>query len=178
MPIQRYWFNDGPLLPIEFACHSTKDRITAVIVPGVRRVRSLWAIMTVNDVDAARKTGGSANITQQVNLAVVAKVPIEQFRAHAKSRGWRHARLLSSASNAYNRDSQGEAPDGTQTPNANVFLRRDGKVHHLWSSELYHAPVDPGQDMRHVDFMWPMWSAFDRTPGGRGTDWRPKLDYF
>src|SRR5712691_3297182 len=63
MPIQRYWFNDGPLLPIEFACHSTKDRITAVIVPGVRRVRSLWAIMTVNDVDAARKTGGSAHHT-------------------------------------------------------------------------------------------------------------------
>jgi predicted dithiol-disulfide oxidoreductase (DUF899 family) len=33
------------------------------------------------------------------------------------------------------------------------------------------------QDMRHVDFMWPMWSMFDRTPGGRGKNWGPALDY-
>jgi predicted dithiol-disulfide oxidoreductase (DUF899 family) len=32
--------------------------------------------------------------------------------------------------------------------------------------------------MRHVDFMWPMWSIFDLTPEGRGKSWRgPRLDY-
>jgi predicted dithiol-disulfide oxidoreductase (DUF899 family) len=121
--------------------------------------------------------GAAQHLTQQINFAVVARVPIEQFRALARSRGWRHARLLSSANNSYNRDYQGEAPDGSQLPNANVFVRRDGKIHHLWSSELFHVAPDPGQDMRHVDYMWPMWSVLDHTPGGRGADWGAKLEY-
>jgi predicted dithiol-disulfide oxidoreductase (DUF899 family) len=120
--------------------------------------------------------GAAPHISQQINFAVVAKAPIEQFRAHAKSRGWSHARLLSSANNTYNHDYHGEGPDG-QMPIATVFVRRDGKIHHSWSSELIFVPSDPGQDMRHVDFMWPMWSILDRTPGGRGTDWHPELDY-
>jgi len=121
--------------------------------------------------------GEVPHITQVINFAVVAKVPIERFRAHAKSRGWCHARLLSSANNAYNLDYQAEAPDGSQNPIATVFARRGGKIHHFWSSELMMAPSDPGQDMRHVDFMWPLWMILDRTPAGRGTDWRPALDY-
>jgi predicted dithiol-disulfide oxidoreductase (DUF899 family) len=121
--------------------------------------------------------GAVPHITQQINFAVVAKVPIEQFRAHAQSRGWRHARLLSSASNTYNRDYRAEEPDGAQSPVATVFVRRGGKIQHFWSSELLHVPSDPGQDMRHVDFMWPLWSVLDRRPQGRGTDWRPELDY-
>ena len=120
--------------------------------------------------------GASRHISQQINFAVVAKAPIERFRAHAQSRGWRHARLLSSANNTYNHDYQGEGPHG-QSPIATVFVRRDGKIHHFWSSELMLAPSDPGQDMRHVDFMWPMWSVLDATPEGRDADWRPELDY-
>ncbi|GAC1687662.1 MAG: DUF899 family protein [Candidatus Dormibacteraceae bacterium] len=121
--------------------------------------------------------GEAPHITQRINFAVVAKVPIERLRAHAKSRGWRHARLLSSAGSSYNRDYQAEAPDGSQMPIATVFARRGGKIHHFWSSELMMAPSDPGQDMRHVDFMWPLWLILDRTPAGRGADWRPELDY-
>ncbi len=117
------------------------------------------------------------HITQRINFAVVAKAPIERFRAHAQSRGWRHARLLSSAQNTYNRDYQAEAPDGSQFAMATVFARRDGKIHHFWSSELFLVPSEPGQDPRHVDFMWPLWSVLDRTPEGRGTDWWPELDY-
>jgi len=121
--------------------------------------------------------GELPHITQQINFAVVAKAPIDRFRAHAQTRGWRHARLLSSANNTYNRDFQAEAPDGAQFPMATVFARRDGKIHHFWSSELFLVPSQPGQDPRHVDFMWPLWLVLDRTPEGRGTDWRPQLDY-
>jgi predicted dithiol-disulfide oxidoreductase (DUF899 family) len=121
--------------------------------------------------------GELPHITQQINFAVVAKPPIERFRAHAQSRGWRHARLLSSANNTYNRDYQAEAPDGAQLPMATVFVRRDGKIHHFWSSELFLVPSEPGEDPRHVDFMWPLWSVLDRTPAGRGKDWRPENDY-
>ncbi|MDQ2944325.1 MAG: DUF899 family protein [Candidatus Dormibacteraeota bacterium] len=121
--------------------------------------------------------GAAPHIAQQINFAVVAKVPIEQFRAHAKARGWRHARLLSSANNTYNRDYRAEGSDGEQLPMATVFARRDGKIHHTWSSELFLVPNDRGQDMRHVDFMWPLWTVLDRTPDGRGIDWHPALDY-
>jgi predicted dithiol-disulfide oxidoreductase (DUF899 family) len=58
-----------------------------------------------------------------------------------------------------------------------VFARRDGRIHHFWSSELFDAPRDPGEHPRHVDFMWPLWAILDRTPDGRGADWNPKLDY-
>jgi predicted dithiol-disulfide oxidoreductase (DUF899 family) len=121
--------------------------------------------------------GAVPHITQQINFAVVARVPLERFRAHAKSRGWRHARLLSSANNTYNPDYHAEAASGAQDPMATVFARRGGKIHHFWSSELYLVPSDPGEDMRHVDFMWPLWSILDRTPEGRDKDWRPELDY-
>ena len=121
--------------------------------------------------------GAAPHISQQINFAVVAKAPLGQFRAHAKARGWRHARLLSSAGNTYNRDYHAEAPGGDQDPMATVFTRRGGKIHHFWSSELYLVPSDPGQDMRHVDFMWPLWSVLDRGPKGRDPEWRPELRY-
>ena len=121
--------------------------------------------------------GAARHLTQRINFAVVAKPSIEQFRAHAQARGWRHARLLSSAGNTYNRDYHAESPEGEQLPMATVFVRRAGKIHHMWSSELFLVPPDPGQDPRHVDFMWPMWKIFDATPDGRGKDWGAELDY-
>jgi predicted dithiol-disulfide oxidoreductase (DUF899 family) len=121
--------------------------------------------------------GAATHIAQRVNIAVAAKVPIAQFRAHAAGRGWRNIRLLSSAGSTYNADYGAEAPDGGQLPVATVFVRRGGKIHHFWSSELMAAPHDPGQHPRHVDFMWPVWSVFDTTPDGRGTDWDLQLAY-
>jgi predicted dithiol-disulfide oxidoreductase (DUF899 family) len=121
--------------------------------------------------------GAAPHLKQQINFAVAAKVPIERFRAHAQTRGWRHARLLSSGASTYNRDYRAEAEDGSQLPLATVFARRNGKIHHFWSSELFFAPTEPGQHPRHVDFMWPLWLVFDRTPDGRGTDWHAQLEY-
>src|SRR5207249_4667648 len=83
-----------------------------------------------------------------------------------RRRGSRNVRLLSSANTTYNRDYFAEEPDGRQNPLATVFVRRGGKIHHHWSSELYFAPTDPGQHPRHVDFIWPLWAVFDRTPEG------------
>jgi predicted dithiol-disulfide oxidoreductase (DUF899 family) len=123
--------------------------------------------------------GAVPHMTQQINFAVVTKAPIETFSAHARVRGWRHARLLSSAHNTYNRDYYAETPDEEQFAMATVFTRRDGRIHHFWSSELWltFVPPEPGQDPRHVDFMWPLWSVLDRTPDGRGNTWRPQLSY-
>ncbi len=120
--------------------------------------------------------GEAPHISQRINLAVVAKAPIEQFEAHARTRGWRNVRLLSSANTTYNADYHGESGAG-QNPIATVFVRRDGKIHHFWSSELFFAPTEPGLHPRHVDFIWPLWAVLDLTPEGRGTDWRPELAY-
>jgi predicted dithiol-disulfide oxidoreductase (DUF899 family) len=122
-------------------------------------------------------SGQSRHLTQQVNLAIAAKAPIERLRAHAYSRGWADIRLISAANNSYNHDYHAESPDGSQWPVATVFVRRDGAIHHQWSSELLYAPSSPGQHPRHVDFMWPLWNILDTTPGGRGTDFHPQLEY-
>ncbi|HXR15376.1 MAG TPA: DUF899 family protein [Terriglobales bacterium] len=121
--------------------------------------------------------GTTPHATQRINLAVVARNPLEKIRAHARSRGWRNLRLLSSANNTYNRDYHGENPEGDQMPGLNVFTRRDGKIHHFYYTELRFVPPDPGQNERHVDMFWPLWNLFDYTPEGRGKDWYPKLVY-
>jgi predicted dithiol-disulfide oxidoreductase (DUF899 family) len=121
--------------------------------------------------------GAALHATQRINLVVVAKSPIARIRAYARERGWRNLRLLSSAGNTYNRDYHGEDDKGSQMPALNVFTRRASRIHHSFCTELMFAPSDPGQDPRHIDMMWPLWNLLDFTPEGRGTDWRPKLEY-
>lgn len=121
--------------------------------------------------------GEIPHLRQHISVAVATKAPVERFLSHASSRGWRHARLLSSAQSSYNRDYQAETSEAAQRPMATVFVRRAGIIHHFWSSELLLAPLDPEQGPRHVDFMWPLWSILDRTPDGRGDTWMPQLHY-
>ena len=121
--------------------------------------------------------GAARHVTQRINFVVVAKAPIDKFRSHARKRGWRHAQLLSSANNTFNVDYRAEGPDGQQFPLAHVFVKRGKKIRHFWSSELWFAGPDPKQDMRHVDFMWPLWSILDTTPKGRGATWGVQLEY-
>ena len=121
--------------------------------------------------------GAARHVTQKINLVVVAKAPIDKFSRHARKRGWRHAQLLSSASNSFNVDYRAEAPNGQQFPLAHVFVRRGKKIRHFWSSELWFSTPDSNEDMRHVDFMWPLWSILDTTPKGRGKTWGAQLEY-
>lgn len=55
LPIRSGWSEDGPCLPVEFARQSRDGRITLVIVPGVRSVRSLWARMSVDRLEVAKE---------------------------------------------------------------------------------------------------------------------------
>ena len=121
--------------------------------------------------------GASPHVTQRINFAAVAKSPIARVRTVARERGWNHLRLLSSAGNTYNLDYHGEDEKGDQLPSLNIFVRRDGKIHHSYHTELLFAKSEPGQDGRHVDMIWPLWNMFDFTPDGRGKDWYPKLKY-
>lgn len=54
LPIRGTWFDDGPLLPIEFARESSQGRITLVICDVPYRVRSLWTLLEANDLETAK----------------------------------------------------------------------------------------------------------------------------
>jgi predicted dithiol-disulfide oxidoreductase (DUF899 family) len=120
--------------------------------------------------------GAVDHFTQRANLAVVVKSPIERVKKIARQRGWRRLPLLSSANNSYNSDYHGENVAGGQLPMMNVFVRRKGKIHHSYATELQFMPPDKGQNQRHIDMMWPLWNLLDLTPEGRG-DFFPSLDY-
>ena len=132
-------------------------------------------VMCTSILDAL--DGEAPHVVQRVNLAVVAKSPIERILGFTRPRGWHNLRLLSSAGNTYNRDYHAEEANGAQIPACNVFVRRDGKVRHFYSTELLYERTEPGQEGRHVDMFWPLWNLFDLTPEGRGTDWYPRLTY-
>jgi predicted dithiol-disulfide oxidoreductase (DUF899 family) len=121
--------------------------------------------------------GAVEHASQHVNLAVVAKAPLDRILTFARERGWRRLRLLSSAGNSYNRDYLGETEAGHQTPMLNVFHRDGDTIRHFWASELFYAPTDPGQEPRHVGTIEPLWNLFDLTREGRPMDWDEQLHY-
>lgn len=121
--------------------------------------------------------GAMPHVLQRINVAIVAKSPIQRIRQFARQRGWRNLRLLSSAYNSYNADYHGETADARQIPALNVFVRREGRIFHSYNAELLYATSDPGQHSRHVDSIWPIWNLFDLTPEGRGSDWHLALRY-
>lgn len=121
--------------------------------------------------------GVAEHAAQRISLAVAAKAALPPIMAHARKRGWRRPRLLSSAGNTFQRDYHGENADGSALPSLNVFHREGAVIRHFWASESLYAPAEPGQDPRHGDTIDPLWNLFDFTPEGRGADWHPKLSY-
>ncbi len=121
--------------------------------------------------------GAAEHVSQQINLAVVAKSPLSRILTFAQERGWRRLRLLSSAGNNFKRDYHGETAAGDQMPMLNVFHRDGDVIRHFWSTELLYAPTDPGQDPRHVGTLEPLWNLFDLAPEGRPPDWEEQLSY-
>ena len=111
------------------------------------------------------------------NLVIVAKARAEQLAACAQERGWKNIRLLSAAGNTFRKDYGGEAPDGEPVPIMTVFRRdADGTIRLQWASELVAEPCDPGQDMRHLGTVEPLWTLFDLTSNGRPSR-TEQLDY-
>ncbi|CAN7152270.1 DUF899 domain-containing protein [Trinickia sp. LjRoot230] len=121
--------------------------------------------------------GETPDIEQRVALAIVGRAPIERLVAFKQERGWRHLRLYSSGGNHFNRDYAHEDPEQGDNPALNVFVRRGGEIRHFWAGEMGPETADPGQDPRGAPDLMPLWTVLDFTPGGRGTDWYPKLEY-
>jgi predicted dithiol-disulfide oxidoreductase (DUF899 family) len=179
-----YLFDEGAA-DLQDSTTTRKTRLSELFQPG-KDTLAIYSFMYGPKMKAACPSctsildsldGTAPHATQRINLAVVARNPLEKIRTHARARGWRNLRLLSSAANTYNRDYHGENAEGDQMPALNIFTRRDGKIHHFYYTELRFVPPDQGQNERHVDMFWPLWNLFDYTPEGRGTNWYPKLTY-
>ncbi len=170
-----YVFNEegGPVCLSELFAEGKDTLIVYSYMYGPQMKQPCVACTSILDA----LDGEAPHVMQRVNLVVVAKSPIERIRQFTDDRGWRNLRLLSSEKNTYNRDYHGELPDGSQLPTLNVFVRREGRIHHFYCTELLFAPADSGQDERHVDSIWPLWNLFDLTPDGRGEKWYPRLSY-
>ena len=126
----------------------------------------------LDQLDAAAE-----HAAQHVNLTVAAKAPLDRVLTFAAERGWRRLRMLSSAGTTYNRDYLAETADGSQQPMLNVFHRDGDTIRHFWGSELFYAPVDPGQEPRHVGTIEPLWNLFDLTREGRPATWHEQFSY-
>lgn len=119
--------------------------------------------------------GTAINLRERVAIAVTARSPIERLVEFQQRRGFAHLPFVSDSAGEYTR-TYVSAEDG-DVPGFAVFVRRDGRVFHFYSSEMNGAMADPGQDPRGAPDLDPLWLMLDLTPEGRGTDWYPKLEY-
>jgi predicted dithiol-disulfide oxidoreductase (DUF899 family) len=121
--------------------------------------------------------GNAIDIKQRVALKIIGRSPVERQMAFARERGWEHLDFVQTVGDDYARDLRLINDDGSENP-ALVVYRRDGdRVRLFWAAEMPGKAADPGQDPRTAPDISSLWSILDLTPGGRGTDWYPKLSY-
>ena len=118
----------------------------------------------------------SRDISQRVAVAVIGRSPVERQLAFARERSWNNLKFYATVGDDFARDYRGLAPDGSEWPALDVWVRREGQVRHSWGSE-FGGTADPGQDTRGAPDPTPLWNILDLTPAGRGADWYPKLAY-
>jgi predicted dithiol-disulfide oxidoreductase (DUF899 family) len=116
------------------------------------------------------------DISQRIAIAVIGRSPVARQLAYARERGWTNLKFYETVGDDFARDYRGLAPDGSEWPALDIWVRRDGLVRHFWGAELF-GTEDPGQDPRGAPDPTPLWNILDLTPAGRGSDWYPKLAY-
>ncbi len=121
--------------------------------------------------------GNAADIKQRVALKILGRSPVGRQYAFAQERGWRDLNFVQTVGDDYAKDLGILMPDGSEYPALVVYRREGDEVRLFWASEMTKEMADPGQDPRDAPDIASLWSILDLTPGGRGTDWYPKLQY-
>ncbi|HET9639797.1 MAG TPA: DUF899 family protein [Allosphingosinicella sp.] len=117
------------------------------------------------------------DIAQRVALAVIGRSPVERQLAFARERGWRNLKFYATVGDDFPRDYRGLAPNGDEWASLNLWVKKDGAVRHFWGASEAMGTEDPGQDAHLAPDPTPLWNILDLTPGGRGKDWYPSLEY-
>lgn len=121
--------------------------------------------------------GAARDLEQRVAIAIIGRSPVSRQLAFARERGWRFLKFYATVSDDFPNDYRGLAPDGGEWPMLDVWTRQGTTVRHFWGSEAAAETADPGEDARNAPDPEALWNLLDLTPGGRGTDWYPKLEY-
>ncbi|MDO9367482.1 MAG: DUF899 family protein [Sphingopyxis sp.] len=121
--------------------------------------------------------GNAKDIKQRVAFKIFGRSPVERQNAFALERGWQALDFLQIVGEDYATDFNLLMPDGGEVPALVVFKRSKDGVRMFWRSEMTADMADPGQDPRDAPDIASLWTILDLTPGGRGTDWYPALDY-
>jgi predicted dithiol-disulfide oxidoreductase (DUF899 family) len=121
--------------------------------------------------------GNAADIKQKVSLKILGRSPVERQNAFARERGWADLDFVQTIGDDYPRDLGVLTDDGLEYPAFVVYKRSGDELRLFWASEMRKDMADAGQDPRDAPDIASLWSILDLTPGGRGTDWYPKLSY-
>ncbi|MCT7664118.1 DUF899 family protein [Shinella kummerowiae] len=116
------------------------------------------------------------DVEQRVALAIVGRSPVERQLAFARQRGWTHLKFYQTVGDDFARDYRALV-DGDEGAAVLVFKRDAEKVCLFWAAEGGSETADPGFDPHLAPDPTPIWNILDMTPGGRGTNWYPKLEY-
>lgn len=116
------------------------------------------------------------DIEQRVALAIVGRSSVERQLAFARQRGWTHLKFYQTIGDDFARDYRALA-DGEEGAAVLVWKREGDRVRLFWAAEGGFETADPGFDPHLAPDPTPLWNILDWTPGGRGTDWYPKLEY-
>jgi predicted dithiol-disulfide oxidoreductase (DUF899 family) len=121
--------------------------------------------------------GNAADIKQRVALKVLGRSPVARQIAFAQERCWRDLDFVQTVGDDYAKDVGILKEDGSEWAAIIVFKREGTMVRLFWSAGMTPEMADPGQDPRQAPDVASLWSILDLTPGGRGTNWYPKLTY-
>lgn len=121
--------------------------------------------------------GNATDIKQRVALKILGRSPVERQFAFAQERGWRDLDFVQTFGDDWAVDLGLLQPDESENPALIVFRRDGDEIRLFWASAMTAEMADPGQDPRDAPDIAALWSILDLTPGGRGSEWYPKLRY-
>ena len=116
------------------------------------------------------------DIEQRIAIAIVGRSPVSRQLAFARERGWRNLKFYQTIGDSFAIDYRA-LNDGEEGAAVLMWQRRGEKVNLFWAAEGGPETANPGQDAHLAPDPTPLWTILDWTPGGRGTNWYPKLNY-
>lgn len=117
------------------------------------------------------------DIEQRIAIAIIGRSPVARQLAVARERGWAHLQFYQTVGDDFPKDYGALNAEGEEGAIVAVWQRRGDAVNLFWAAEGGFETADPGFDPHLAPDPTPLWNILDMTPGGRGTDWYPKLNY-